>query len=176
MDGDSGVSTTEAIAIALGSGLLGSVLGVTGSFAVAWRADARQRRARLTAMEHELRGNRLVIEGWQSGTEADLRLSDAMWTRLKVDLALDVRKQTHETLASLYFLFADAERICTTISSGEADEKEVKDIKHWHGLCYDSQAFVTGELHLSWRIRTRAMASWNRLKGFIPGSKKEQAQ
>lgn len=147
MDSGSTVSTTTAVIIALSSGLLGSTLGILRAFVIAWRSETRNRRARLLALEYELRGDRLVMEGLLAGQLVPARLSCSTWSKLSVELALDVSSDTYLRLQDFYWLYPDRSESYERLRTGGANDQERRNLEHWRELCDLAQLQVTGELH-----------------------------
>ncbi len=103
---------TPDVLIALLGGLVGSMIGVIATLGITWRGEARQRRARLRAIEHELRANRTIIEACLSGQSPPSALSAKTWERVNVDLALDTPDSVYKSLQNFYWLYVDAEGVC----------------------------------------------------------------
>jgi hypothetical protein len=150
---DDGVTSSNVI-----SGLIGGAAGATLAFLGSWglvkRAEGRARKAKLKAIESELRANRVLIEAVVNGDDPPGQLSRDIWDRTNIDLAVDTSSDTYKALQNFYWLFAAADPCWHRVKEGKASGKDKENLNYWRDQCYAAQVCITGEMHVLWRIRT----------------------
>jgi len=160
---EEGITTANVISGLIG-GAAGSVLTFFGGWFLATRSERRHRRARLTAIESELKNNEVFVEGALEGNAPPFKLSDYTWEKIHVDLSLDMPRDEYRKLQNSYRLFPDAKSACDRLINGMATEQDEKNLQFWLQSLRQGRALVTGRLHLFWGLRAWIEGVGARLK------------
>ncbi len=163
---DDGVTSSNVISGLIG-GAAGAALAILGSWGLVKRAEGRARKARLTAIESELRANRVLIEAVVKGDDPPGQLSRDIWDRTNIDLAVDTSSPAYKALQNFYWLFAAADPCWHRVKEGKESGKDKENLNFWRDQCYEAQLRITGEMHVLWRIQTTSTISAKRVAAWL---------
>ncbi|MDP2949196.1 MAG: hypothetical protein Q8P22_06635 [Chloroflexota bacterium] len=167
------VSLSNLVAGLVG-GATGSVLTFVGGLYLQTRAERRLRRARLLALETELRWNRMNVESVAKNEFIGQDLTDHCWRDNYVALAADLAARTYSDLRLLYHVFRSAAECYDRVRHAEASKEDREFLVWWSEQALRSQALVTEELHVTWKLRHLVARLAQMIGSLIPDKQGEK--
>ena len=174
-------ATTDVWLIAIAGGAAGSVFTLAGGWLLAKRGERRNRLARLRAIEHELRGNKVAVDAALDGNPLPVDVNATTWSGISVALALDLPQEAYEELQTVYWTFHSNHTNYQRVAVNGGDKKDRKALAPWREDVEDAQFLVAVELRPIWKLKmvmTRLMRRIDarRLFNKAEGEKAEEAK
>lgn len=133
------------------AGLIGgvgaSVLTFAGALYLQTHNEQRLRRARLSALETELRWNRMIIHSLVREKQMMGDLDNHCWRDNYVALATDLPEEAYSDLRLFYFAFARVEESYHRLRQGKGDKEGREFLEWWFDHVGRLQVTLAGELH-----------------------------
>ena len=168
------VNASNVVAGLIG-GVAGSVLTFVGALSRDIRAERRLRRARLIALEAEIRWNHTIIRRLIDDNVMILGFGSGCWTDNYVALASDLSERLYTNLRLHYDAFARAAQAFDSVTRGEATEKDRVFLEWWAVQAKLMQFALVGELHPTWKLGASLLSLVKRIKRLLFGRRNEKA-
>lgn len=156
------------------AGLIGgagaSVFTFAGALYLQRHNEQRLRRARLSALETELRWNRVIIHSLIREKQMMGDLDNHCWRDNYVPLAADLPEKAYSDLRLLYFAFARVEESYDRLRQGKGDKEGREFLEWWSGGVKRLQVTLAGELHPMWKLQFLMGTLVTRIKRLLPGN------
>lgn len=162
------------------AGLIGggaaSVLTFAGALYLQRHNEQRLRRARLSALETELRWNRVIIHSLIREKQMMGDLDNHCWRDNYVPLAADLPEKAYSDLRLLYFAFARVEESYDRLRQGKGDKEVREFLEWWSGDVKRLQVTLAGELHPMWKLEFLVGTLVTRIMRLIRGNEKKATE
>jgi hypothetical protein len=143
---------------------LAIVLTALGAWLLTKRSEWRSKRARLTALERELRVNGIIVDAVLERRNPRMRLSREMWDATRIDLSVDLPTEVYDAVYTSYMLFDDHATRVSLILETQPDGPDFGYLADWRAGLRTAQALVVGELNPHWKWGLQASEIRKRLR------------